>query len=191
MHNACINTTIFYACYTYFCGGYTRSNIIAIADRQLSSCQCGRLCWFAVSFERTLIQRSFIVSFCFVSYSHKRLMLIGDRPIKSAVCLSVCLCLTVCLCLSVCLCLTVCVWLSVCLCLSVCLSVCVWLSVCLSVQDASPPKLLNVFGWNFAQGRRSVPNAYIGLHTAPRPASWIMHGRVAAPWLVGLRMRLY
>jgi len=33
-----------------------------------------------------------------------------------------------------------------------------WLlvSVCLSVQDTSPPKLLNRCGWNFAQGQRSV-----------------------------------
>ena len=30
------------------------------------------------------------------------------------------------------------------------------LSVCLSVSDASPSKLLNRFGWNFAEGWRSV-----------------------------------
>ena len=34
--------------------------------------------------------------------------------------------------------------------------VCVCLSVCLSTCDASPPKLLNGFGQNFAQGWRSM-----------------------------------
>jgi len=38
--------------------------------------------------------------------------------------------------------------------LIVCLSVC--LSVCLFVRDASLPKLLNGFGYNFAQYRRTM-----------------------------------
>jgi len=49
------------------------------------------------------------------------------------------------------------------------------LSVCLSAWDASPPKLLNAFGWNFPHGWRSVPDLEIIRKLAEGCTSHLWH----------------